>query len=193
MYITLLSSFNMVMALIVIIGAVLLRLVPHLPNFVPITAMGLFGGAYFSKKYAILIPLIAMAVSDYLLLYINPYQTDFSRIQPVTAMFHSTTAFVWGSVLISGLIGIWLKKHLKPGYIIGSSLLGSIQFFIITNFGVWAGGYYGYTFPALLETYVQGVPFFRYTLAGDLFYTAVFFGSYALALRIQKRGLFKSV
>lgn len=181
------------MAFVVIIAAVLLRMVPHLPNFVPITAMGLFGGAYLSKKYAILIPIIAMVISDYLLLYVNPYQTDFSKIQPITAMFHSTTAFVYGSVLISCLIGIWLKKHLKPGYILWGSLLGSIQFFIITNFGVWAGGYYGYTFPALVETYVQGIPFFRYTLAGDLFYTGVFFGSYTLALRIQKNGLFSSV
>ena len=104
-------------------------------------------------------------------------------------MFHSTTLYVWGSFITSGLIGIWLKKHKKPQLIVGASLLASIQFFVITNFGVWAGGYYGYGFNGLLKTYLEGLPFFQWTILGDLFYTGVFFGAYALANRFTKQGL----
>src|SRR5947207_2179553 len=110
------------LAFIMIIGGVLLRLVPHIPNFAPITATSLFGGTYLSKKFAILVPLIAMILSDYLLSYING-----------TTMFHSTTLYVWGSFFISSLIGIWLRNHKNPKYILGASLAASIQFFLITN------------------------------------------------------------
>src|SRR3989344_3775418 len=105
------------MTILMIIGAVLLRLVPHMPNFAPITAIALFGGANLSKRSALLMPLIAMAVSDYLLLYINPFRSqivDISHFYPIKAMVHSTTLYVYGSFLLSGLIGIWLQNHKKP-------------------------------------------------------------------------------
>lgn len=174
------------LAVFMIIGGVLLRLTPHVANFAPISATAIFGGANLNKRFAILVPLIAMAVSDYLLLYVSPFgnpMVDFSHIQPITAMFHSTTLYVWGSFVISGLIGIWLKSHKKPSYIIAASLLASIQFFVITNFGVWAGGMYSRGLDGLMESYIMGLPFFKWTLMGDLFYTGVFFGVYELAIR----------
>lgn len=167
-----------------IVGGALLRLTPHMANFAPISAIAIFGGANLSKRSAILVPLLAVIISDYLLLYVNPFgspMVDFSRIQPVTAMFHDTTLYVWGSFLVSGLIGIWLKAHKKPSYIVAASFLASIQFFIITNFGVWAGGMYSRGIDGLLESYLMGLPFFKWTLLGDLFYTGVLFGVYELA------------
>lgn len=169
------------LALALIVGGVLLRLIPHLPNFAPITATAMFGGAHLSKRWAILLPLAAMAISDYLLLYINPYKIDLSRVYPLPAMFHSTTFYVWGSFIISGLLGIWLKDHRNIKNPIMVSLLASLQFFIITNFGVWAGGMYSRGLDGLLESYIMGLPFFKWTLMGDLFYTTVFFGTYELS------------
>ncbi|MDE2026737.1 MAG: hypothetical protein KGJ07_09700, partial [Patescibacteria group bacterium] len=67
------------------------RLIPHVPNFAPITAMALFGGVYLNKKYALMVPLIAMLISDIFL------------------GFHATMPFVYASFLIIGLIGLWLK------------------------------------------------------------------------------------
>lgn len=172
------------MIILMITGAVLLRLVPHMPNFAPITAIALFGGANLGKRFSILVPLLAMAISDYLLLYINPFSgPDFSHIYPITAMFHTTTFYVWGSFAISSLIGIWLQKHKKSQAIIAASLLASLQFFLITNFGVWAEGMYGRGLDGLMQSYIMGLPFFRWTLLGDLFYTIMFFGTYELALR----------
>lgn len=178
------------LAFLMIFGGVLLRLVPHLPNFTPLSATAIFGGAKLNRKFAIFVPLAALALSDYLLLYINPFgdsKFDFSHLKPLAAMFHSTTIYVWGSFIISGLIGIWVRKYQKPNYIIAASLLSSVQFFIITNFGVWTGGYYGPGISGLLKSYLEGLPFFQWTLLGDLFYTGVFFGTYYTALRFIRK------
>lgn len=175
------------LAIFFVISGVLLRLAPHIPNFTPITAAALFGGVYLNKRSALFIPLLTLAVSDYLLLYINPYNTpmvNFHIIYPLSAMFHSTTLYVWGSFTISGLIGLWLRKHNKPTYIIVASLFASLQFFLITNFGVWAGGYYGRGIDGLVQSYLMGLPFYRYTLLGDLLYATLLFSLYNIFIRI---------
>lgn len=148
------------MAYIFILIAIILRLVPHAPNFVPIAAMALFGGVYLDKKYALVFPLIAMIISD---LFIG---------------FHDVMFWVYGSFVLSGLIGLWLKNHKTTKNVILASLVGSTIFFVITNFGVWIGPWYSHDFSGLLKCYTMAIPFFRNTLLGDLFYSAVFFGSY---------------
>ena len=86
--------------ILIIIGAIFLRLVPHMPNFTPIGAVALFGGVYFNKKAALIIPLASIAISDYLLLYINPFGSsnlDLTHIKPITSMFHTTTPYNWNN------------------------------------------------------------------------------------------------
>lgn len=147
--------------LLVIAIATTIRLLPHPPNFSPIAAMALFGGVYFSKKYALIIPIMALFVSDIFL------------------GFHSTIPFVYGSFLITGLIGLWLKKHRDFKSVVIGTLLSSVLFFLITNFGVWlVGSLYQKNITGLIQSYVMAIPFFRYTIVGDLFYTGIFFGSY---------------
>src|SRR5688572_11452055 len=117
------------MTILMIIGAVLLRLVPHMPNFAPITALALFGGTYLNKKLAIIVPFVVMLTSDYLLLYLNPFNSsfaDFSHIYPFKALFHSTTLYVYGSFFISSMVGIYLRNHKKPGFILAASILASV-------------------------------------------------------------------
>lgn len=171
-----------------IIGSVLLRLVPHMPNFAPVTGIGLFGGAYLNKKIAILLPLTVMVISDYLLLYISPFtmSADFSRVYPITALFRADTAFVWGSFLISSLIGLWLRNHKKPALVVGATLLASVQFFLITNFGVWVVGAYSRGLDGLIQSYIMGLPFLKGTILGDLVYTSAFFGVYEFSQRVVR-------
>ncbi len=171
-----------------IIGAVFLRLIPHIPNFAPITALGLFGGRYMNRKFAILAPLVVMILSDYLLLYINPFTSsvDFTRVYPITSLFRSDTVFVWSSFVISSLIGIWVRKTTRPAVIVGATLLASLQFFLITNLGVWAIGMYSRGLDGLVQSYSMGIPFFRWTILGDLFYTVVFFSTYALVNKVVR-------
>lgn len=171
-----------------IIAAISLRLIPHIPNFAPITAIALFGGAYLGKRAAIILPLIIMVISDYLLLYWTGTGFNFQKLISPQSLFHSTTFFVWGSFFISSLIGIYLSKRKSPANVFGASLIASVQFFIITNFGVWAtSSMYAHNLAGLIQSYIMGLPFFRATLLGDIFYTGTFFGSFELVkLTIKK-------
>lgn len=157
---------NFISPLLIIIFAVVLRLVPHPANFAPIAAMALFGGVYLNKRYALIIPAVAMFLSDIFL------------------GFHNTMLFVYGSFLLTGVIGLWLRKQKTITNIIGASLISSLFFFLITNFGVWlVGGLYAKTFTGLVNAYFYAIPFFRNTIIGDLFYIGVFFGSYEMLLK----------
>jgi hypothetical protein len=100
--------------------------------------------------------------------------------------FHSTMIWVYGSFAVIAMVGLWLKSHKTTGYIAATTFVSSIIFFIVTNFGVWASGYYGYTLNGLAECFTLAIPFYRNTLAGDLFYVAAMFGIYELVRRYTK-------
>jgi hypothetical protein len=172
-----------VAVLSITMSAVLLRLVPHVPNFAPVGAMALFGGTYLGKKYSVIIVFMTLLLSDYLLLYIHPFSSElitFSRIYPLTVLVHSTTLYVYGSFLLNIGIGMWLKNHQSVENIILASIGSSILFFLITNFGVWVTGAYARNMSGLWESYIMGLPFFRATVFGDLFYNGLFFSAYAI-------------
>ena len=165
----------------IILIAVLIRLFPHAPNFAPIAAMALLGGTYLNKKYSLFIVFGTLIVSDYLLLYINPFSAElfnFSRVYSPNNLIHSTTLFVYASFLITAIMGIWLKGHKSFKNVLTAALSSSILFFLVTNFGVWVQGAYARDITGLFESYVMGIPFFKYTVLGDLFYTGFFFGSF---------------
>lgn len=149
---------------IVVFAAAALRLLPHLPNFAPIGAMALFGGTYLSKKQALILPIAAMVVSDFFI----GFDSFISRVS------------VYGSFLLIVGIGMWLRGHKSFANVVSASLASSILFFLITNAVVWVAGSYDRGFVGLWQSYLAGVPFFRGTLFGDLFYTGAFFAGFEL-------------
>lgn len=162
----------------IIVAAALSRLIPHPMNFAPIGAMSLFGAAYFTdKKFAFILPLLAMFVSDLLvnnILYAAYFQ-GFTLFTP---------GFVWtyGSIAAIVLAGIFLLKKISLGRVIGASLTGSVLFFIISNFGVWLSDPdYPINMAGLLLCYDMALPFFKNTLIGDLVYVAITFGAFEFA------------
>ncbi|MEK7177985.1 MAG: DUF6580 family putative transport protein [Patescibacteria group bacterium] len=149
----------------VILLAVVARLIPHAPNFAPIGGLALFSGANFKNKIALLIPLTAMFVSDIFL------------------GFHKTIPYVYGSFIIIALIGGLIKNN-KWQSIFVASLVSSVLFFLITNFGVWATGtMYQKNLSGLTQSYIMGLPFFRNTILSDLFYSFSFFYGYRFLLK----------
>ncbi len=95
--------------------------------------------------------------------------------------FHNTMIWVYGSFLLTVGLGLWLRNNLNWRNVLLASLVSSVLFYLITNFGVWfSGTMYPKTWVGLLESYYMGLPFFRNTLVGDLGYNLVFFGGYAL-------------
>jgi len=160
-----------ILAVLMILAAAFSRLLPHPLNFTPIAAMALAGGVYLDKRFALIIPIAAMLITDWFLGY------------------HQILFFVYGSFITIGLIGIWLRSHKRPLPVIGATLLSSVLFFVVTNFGVWIIGpeMYPRTRTGLVECYVAAIPFFRNTLFGDLVYTGVLFGVFELVSYFVKR------
>ena len=160
------KSLEFIVALFFVLIGVGFRLVPHAPNFAPIAAIALFGGVYFSKKIAVIIPVSAMLISD---IFLGFYDLKLM-------------AFVYGSFILCAVLGFWLKNHKKWHTVAGTAVLSSVLFFIITNFAVWAfSPWYAKTFSGIIQCYIMALPFFRNSLLGDIFYGFVFFGSYELA------------
>lgn len=146
---TIINKKNLIIA-IIMLAAVLTRLVPHLPNFTPVTAIALFGGLYISNKIlAYALPLIIMFISDIFL------------------GFSSITLFVYAGFMLVTLIGTIRKK---PSIL--TIFLGSLSFFIVTNFGVWLLGY-PKTWTGFVECYTLALPFFKNSLLGDFFYSGI--------------------
>jgi hypothetical protein len=158
------KHYQIILPLLIIGIAVLMRLIPHPANVAPIAAMALFGGAYLDRKYALLLPLTAMFVSD---LFLG---------------FHASMPMVYASLILTGLIGMWLKHHKSVQTVFLASVGSSIIFFLLTNFNYWyVTSLYPKTIEGVLQSYVMAIPFFRNSLVGDLFYNGLFFGGYELS------------
>ena len=162
-----------------------MRLACHdLPNFAPVAAMALFAGYYFrSRLLALCVPLLVMAISDG---FLGGY--DWAMMTMVYGMLALPVAFRG-----------WLRRafalnNARPSRtaaslmgLFASGVMSSLLFFVVTNVGVWCRfGTYERSVAGLCHCYVAAIPFFRYTLAGDLFFTVVLFGSYALALSLGR-------
>ncbi len=150
---------------LILLGAVL-RVLPHPANFTPIASTALFGGVYLNKKQALVLPIVAMIMSDFFIGF-DSWQ---SRLT------------VYSCFLAIGLIGLIIRNHKNIWTIVAGSVSGSVLFYLVTNL-VWLypAKMYPHTWAGQIASYTNALPFFRSTLAGDLFYTAAFFGIYELA------------
>lgn len=163
------------LGLILVIIGIILRFLPHVPNIVPVVAIALFSGAYLNKRYSIFVPFVLMAISD---LFLG---------------MHNVIPFTWGSILIIAVLGTWLKNHKSLTNIAGSSIVSTVLFFIVTNFGVWLMGWYPRDLNGLVNCYTMAIPFLRFSMLGDLIYVAAFFGSYELVARLVRNTRFSRV
>ena len=173
------ASFRIIVIISAILLAAITRLIPHPPNFAPITAMALFGAATLrDRRLALLTPLLALFVSDLCL------EAVYKLGLRGTGGLYSGMWIQYGTVLLIAVMGFALRNHRTLLPIAGATLAGSIIFFLVTNFGVWASGnLYARSSQGLLDCYTAGIPFFRNTLLGDVMYSTVLFGAFALAER----------
>jgi hypothetical protein len=157
-----------------IVLAALSRLLPHPPNFSPVEAIALFGGAYFANRWAaVWVPLAAMFVSDLALGVMNGgiYWSYF---------LSAGYLLVYACIALSAVLGFGLRGRVGVARVGAYSIIGSVLFFVVTNFGAWLGSpMYPQSAAGLAAAYVAGIPFFQYTLLGTLSYSALLFGSFA--------------
>ncbi len=167
----------MLVYFLILLGAVL-RVMPHPANFAPVAAIALFGAVYLKdKRQALILPLAAMMISDVFI--------GFDSLE--------SRLYIYSSFLLIGLIGLWISHHKNIYTVVGGSLLGSTLFYLITNF-VWLypPKMYAHTIDGQILSYINALPFFRYTILGDLFYVGVFFGLYELVKYFQYSHDYKS-
>lgn len=160
-----------------IVLAAFSRLIPHMPNFSPLAAMALFSAAHFQKKWiAFIIPLLSLWLSD---LVLN--NVVYTAYYPSFTWFYPGFYWQYGSLLLIGFLGFLFLNTISVKKVLGTAISASLLFFLISNFGVWLGSsMYPQNFAGLITCYVAGVPFLKGTLIGDLFYTSVLFGVFAL-------------
>jgi hypothetical protein len=128
------------------------RFVPHPPNFTSLIALSFYVPVFLGLRF---IPalLISFAITDLIIGY------------------HSGTHWTWGSVLLIGLLSQFFIKNIKTRLVGASS--GAVIFFIITNFGIWTSGMYGYTIAGLYTCFILAIPFFAYSLISTLFFSII--------------------
>ena len=136
----------------VLIALSVSRFIPHPPNFTSLIALSFYLPVLFGRK-SIPLVVISLAITDFFI------------------GFHSVILFTWGSVII---IGLTAKLFIKSTFsrLIGS-LIGAVIFFIVSNFGVWLLGSYGYTINGLLNCYLMAIPFFSYTLISTIIFSTI--------------------
>jgi hypothetical protein len=165
------TRFLLGFTFIALLAAVAVRLLPHIPNFTPLGAFALFVGVFVAKKHwwGLLLPLFAMFLSD---LFIGFYDWKLMAV-------------VYGSFLIYTGLGMLVSKRKNIATVFLGSMGGAVVFYLTTNFAVWLfSSWYPHTVSGLLLSYTLALPFFKYTLLGDLFFTSVLFGVYAFATHL---------
>ena len=156
-----------ILSLMLVVIGVAGRFFPHLWNATPIVAIALFAGVYMGARYAIILPLAVMLITDF---FIGFYQFE-------------VMLAVYGSFALIGLIGYLISKIKSSPVIILSSMVSAILFYFVTNWAVWQfSPLYQKTLAGLLTSYTLAIPFFRNMFFGDLVYTALLFGAYEVVV-----------
>jgi hypothetical protein len=169
---------------VLVVAAGLIRLIPHPWNFAPASALGLFGGARLRSWQAFAVPLGVRFVTDVGLLFVYGFTA-----QPFRYLFF--LPFVYGSLALNVLLGKTLRHTESPWRIGLLTLVASIQFFLLSNFGTWLmsplgpNPEYPFTFQGLLLCYARGLLFYQNTLVSDLVYAGAVFGLHAWLTRVQ--------
>jgi len=153
------------LALALVIIGVLFRFIPHLSNFSPLMAIALFGGVYLNKRYALVLPLALMGLTD------------------IVLGIHNVALFNYAAILIIAMIGMKVRERKNARTVMTGSLASASIFFVVSNFGVWLMGWYPPTMNGLVTCYTVAIPFFRMTLASTVVFSVVFFGAYELIAR----------
>ena len=138
----------------------LARLIPHPPNFTPIIAVAILSGYFFKNIYlSFATLLIAMLLAD---AFIG---------------FYNHMLFVYLSLFLIVFLFYKISEKINFKNLFIYSFIGSIIFFIISNFGVWALGSpgildipYERNLNGLVECYVLAIPFFPNTFLSTLIF-----------------------
>tara|TARA_B110001452_G_scaffold87808_1_gene71806 strand:- start:53 stop:541 length:489 start_codon:yes stop_codon:yes gene_type:complete len=141
------------------------RFIPHPPNFTSLLALSFYVPALFGIRYLPAL-LVGFVITDFFI------------------GFHSSALFTWGSVIFIGFLSQYFIKSISLR--ICGAFIGAFSFFVITNFGVWSLGSYGFTFEGLIACYILAIPFFAYSVISTLIFSTIIETVLARKLLIKK-------
>jgi hypothetical protein len=171
---------------LLIITAAFTRLFPHAPNFTAIGAMAIFGGSVIKdKKLAFLLPLAALILSDLCL-----------QLFTQTKGFYGITQyFVYAAFFIITALATLMQKR-SVAHLMLAAVWSAAIFFVLSNLGVWVSSHtYPKSFAGLAACYTAAIPFYKNeffgnfilnSIMGNVFYSALLFGAYAVVERNTK-------
>tara|TARA_B100000029_G_C17468371_1_gene921044 strand:+ start:107 stop:598 length:492 start_codon:yes stop_codon:yes gene_type:complete len=162
------NYFKISLGILIVLAAS--RFIPHPPNFTSLLALSFYVPAIFGVSY---IPAIVLSF----------FVTD------LVIGFHGTTLFTWGSVILVGYMSKFFYQNYKNR--IFGAIIGVLIFFIVTNFGVWVIGGYGYTLKGFVECYTLAIPFLGNNLISTLIFSIVIEG--IINLKLVKNKLQKNI
>jgi hypothetical protein len=135
------------------------RFIPHPPNFTSLLALAFYVPVFFGIRFLPAL-VLCFAITDFFI------------------GMHSLAIFTWGSLIMIGAITKYFSSSIYSR--ISGSLLGATIFFIVTNYGVWTSGMYGYNLEGLLICYSLAIPFFAYSLISTFVFSSIFESVYKL-------------
>ncbi|MBK6364150.1 MAG: hypothetical protein IPL63_13005 [Saprospiraceae bacterium] len=172
---------NYIIVFFVILFAGITRMIPHLDNFAGMEALALFGGAYYTRKYlTFLVPLAVMYFFDFIIN--NTIARSFFPEHQGLVWFSNYMIYNALSYVVIGALGSFVLQKVKPASVIGASLLSSLIFFGITNFGSWISptSLYPSTSEGLMMSYVNAIPFLKSSALSTLVFSIILFGGFEL-------------
>jgi len=165
---------NYIICFIFISLCAVMRIIDHAPNFTPIIAVALLSGFYIKNRFLILLPIGSMFLSD---IFIGSHGVQF---------------WVYFPLMIIFAMGYFIKNNdMKNVFLY--SILSSIIFFIVSNFGVWVMGGYTYDLNGFVACYIMAVPFFKNTLLSTMMFALLFHYSFIFISSFQQETVKKAV
>ena len=147
---TFVRYFKISFGILILLAAT--RFIPHPPNFTSLIALSFYVPALMGVQF---IPALLLSF----------------LITDIFIGFHSLTIFTWGSVIIIGIISKYFVKTTSKRLF--GTLVGALIFFVITNFGVWTLGSYGYTLNGLISCFILAIPFFKNTIISTILFSII--------------------
>jgi len=173
------TSNTFLAVIILIVGVLAFRLIPHMPNFTPVVGATLFSAAFFKdKKWMMFVPFVLIFIGDFIIN--NTIARAYFTEEEGLIFFSNYMIYTFISYALILAIGSTILKNLLWKNVLLSQVISTLLFFVVTNFGTWlhATSLYTKDFSGLLSCYIAALPFLNNAFLGDLISTTVLFGSY---------------
>lgn len=167
-------NHQLAIAALLVALIVVARLLPHPPNFAPVMAVAIFAAFVLpSVRLSAGVVLLGLLLSD---VVVGTY-----------------TLGVMASVYLMSVAALWFGRHARTGnapgaWVLGGSIASAVAFYVVTNAAVWAfTPYYEAGATGLVASWIAGLPFLKWTLAGNLVWTVALFSTGAAYVRLAPR------